>query len=126
LDNFIYKGTKAPTYDTGALVFENCPKLEKITVPDNYDGDDFCGKAITKKEPKPTAKEWFTENVAWLAPAFTILAATVGLILKYDDVKNFCLSHCPCCNKHEQECASEVANCEGAEDVVGDLWEKNL
>ena len=34
--------------------------------------------------------------------------------------------HCPCCNKHEQECASEVANCEGAEDVVGDLWEKNL
>jgi hypothetical protein len=45
-------------------------------------------------------KEWFNNNVAWVAPIFTIVSGAIGLLLKYNDVKNFCLSHC--CHKESE------------------------
>ena len=104
LDDFTYKGTTVPNYDTDINVFYNCLKLKKINVPNNYEGDNFCGKAIPKIENPQTIKEWFTENVAWLAPAFTIISGTIAAISFFfcnDKVKNFCLSHCSCCKREE-------------------------
>ncbi len=51
--------------------------------------------------PSPThrIKNWFIDNVAWMAPTFSIAVSAIGLLLKYNDVKNFCLSHCHCCHK---------------------------
>lgn len=98
LDNFTYKGTTAPRYDTGTSVFYNCPKLKKVNVPNNYEGNDFCGKAITGK--KRSIKEWFSDNVAWVAPIFTIMGGIVtviGFFMK-DKVKKFFSSHCACCS----------------------------
>ena len=87
-------------------------------MPDNYNGDKFCGYDITKKNPKTKEpskiKKWFNENVAWLAPAFTIIsgiATTIGVVIKYDKIKNFCSSHCSCCsccNKGEESVNDEI------------------
>ncbi len=102
LNNFTYQGTTAPIYHGNSncgVGFSECYHLEKVNVPDNYEGNDFCGYETTK-ENRQTIKDWFTNNVAWIAPAFTIIggiATTIGLIIKYDKAKNFCLSHCSCC-----------------------------
>lgn len=109
LNSFDYKGTNAPRYDTGSDVFYNCLKLENITVPKNYNGNDFCGKAIVGKKTSffESLKEWFNKNVAWVAPIFTIISGTVaalGFIINYNKKVNvFCITHCCCCCRRKHE-----------------------
>ena len=35
---------------------------------------------------------WFTENVSWLVPLVTVVATLIGLLIKYDDIKKFCVT----------------------------------
>ena len=101
LDNFTYEGTTAPRYDTGIDVFYNCPNLEKVNVPDNYEGNDFCGKITSKKnlEPSRGDKIWnvMTKYVFPSIGAIAGLCTVVGFIIKWKEIRDFCLSHCSCC-----------------------------
>lgn len=102
LDNFDYKGITAPRYDTGTNVFYNCPNLEKVNVPDNYEGNDFCGKITSKKnlEPSRGDKIWnvMTKYVFPSIGAAAGVCTVVGFIIKWKEIRDFCLSHCSCCS----------------------------
>ena len=61
--------------------------------------------------PTPGIKDWFTENVAWLAPVFTIVSGSVTVIsflLCNDKVKNFYRSHCRCCHKEYENTLTDT------------------
>lgn len=99
LSSVVYKGTTAP--DCYDVAFDMCPSLDEIQVPDNYEGTTFAGKATTKKFPPPTEEpnRWFVNNIGWMAPTVAFIGGVIAIILKYDDVKAFCIKHC--CNKEE-------------------------
>ena len=91
---------------------------------EDYSDVYFCGKETTKYSA--TASEgagssvsedrgWFINNVAWIAPTFTILATAIGLLLKYDEIKKL-LQRAPCFRKGRDE-----ETCSGVEqDAFGD------
>ena len=49
LEYFEYYGIISPKYDNG--VFDDCPKLNEIKVPENYKESTFCGKKVLAIEP---------------------------------------------------------------------------
>lgn len=123
LASVTYKGTLDPGASSSG-VFYNM-KATFVKVSEDYKDNHFCGVNVSRltaptqtlicsRSPSPTLippqgpssttaasfKEWFTNNVAWLAPIFTIASGAIGLLLKYNDVKNFCLSHC--CHKESE------------------------
>ena len=116
LDNFTYKGTKAPSYDNpGKNVFSNCPRLDKISVPKNYEGKTFCGHKTTKGI---SAKEWFEENIGWwLSGVSLVVGITSGIVgmiiasIKCPGVinknKDWWISHCSCCQNHDIDAVSD-------------------
>lgn len=101
--------------------------VPEVYVPWNYKDDNFCGLSVSRSpapsqtpmrsrslEPTLTPtqtqdstttvgfEKWFIDNAAWMVPAFSIAVSAIGLLLKYDDVKNFCSSHCHCCHKESE------------------------
>lgn len=101
LTKVTYHGTTDPG-DASLNIFYGCNNLHCVLVPTSYPFDTFCGHPVGKGDicqaqtPPPSngLKNWFIDNAAWMVPLFSISVSAVGLLLKYDKVKNFCLSHC--------------------------------
>ena len=46
---------------------------------------------------------WFASNIGWIAATCIAVAAVVGLVLRYEEVKTFCKEHIPCLKEEEKD-----------------------
>ena len=57
--------------------FDNCNKLIKVKVPENYNGDTFCGKNIFDMQPEPIVTNSNNSNTVIIAITVPVVAILV-------------------------------------------------
>ena len=81
LKTVIFNGKKEPE-NVGTDVFNECSKLSKVKVPEDYEGDTFCGVPVERPSDSSKGSKLSGGAVAGIViGCLTAVAATVGGVL---------------------------------------------